>query len=86
MTEENRPATPNNALEEALGFRIEIRPGGEAGSVVWMGKVTVRPATGVEIQLWEALNKIASPGLSAEDVIDPFGTHKSGKSGADSGN
>jgi hypothetical protein len=88
MTEESKPATPRDALEAALGFRIEVRPDGEAGSVVWMGKTTVRPASGVEIKLWQALRKVVNPaGIPAHDVIDPFGTPKSGKSGGeDSGN
>lgn len=86
MATENKSAQPNDALEERLGFRIEVRPGGEAGSVVWFkearhGTSNVRPATGVEIMLWQALQAsitLTRPGgVAAERVIDPFGTPKS---------
>lgn len=74
---ESKPAEARNELERALGFRIEVRDGGEAGSVVWIGRTAVRPATGVEIKLWEMLIKrdsIAS--VLADSVTDPFGTPK----------
>lgn len=86
MTNESKPAIARTELERALGFRIEVRDGGEAGSVVWIGKTAVRPATGVEIKLWQALNAViehegvpdyavrSAFGLSAASVIDPFGT------------
>jgi hypothetical protein len=49
-------------LETSLGFRIEVRSDGEAGSVIWFTtedrRSGVRPATGVEIRLWHALQAL----------------------------
>lgn len=76
---DDKPATARNELERALGFRIEVRSGGEAGSVVWIGKTVVRPATGVEIKLWQMLLKRDSiAGVLADSVIDSLGTPKEG--------
>jgi hypothetical protein len=73
----------NNALEQRLGFRIEVAEGREAGTVVWFGSdigAGVRPATGVEIALWQEIERLnarnAPGGVPAESVSDPFGTTK----------
>lgn len=74
---ESKSAEARSPMETELGFRIEVRDGGEAGSVVWIGKTAVRPATGVEIALWQMLLKRDSiAGVLAETVKDPFGTPK----------
>lgn len=78
------PTQPKNAMESELGFRIEIRPGDEAGSVVFFANArrdtVTRPATGVEIKLWRMVERQAAAtqpgGVPAESVIDPFGTPK----------
>lgn len=77
---------PRNNTERRLGFRVEIAPGGENGSVVYFsaaqqrGEGGVRPATGPEIALWTELMVMQAAfrtgGIPAESVVDPFGTPK----------
>lgn len=61
-TEEVKIPKARNPLETSLGFRIEVRSDGEAGSVIWFTTADrrsgVRPATGVEIRLWNALQAL----------------------------
>jgi hypothetical protein len=62
MTEEVKIPKARTPLEVSLGFRIDVRSDGEAGSVIWFTtedrRSGVRPATGVEIRLWHALQAI----------------------------
>ena len=54
-------------LAQKLGFRIDVRPDGNAGAVVWTDSnigAGVRPATGVELRLWGAL-------LALLGAVDP---------------
>lgn len=51
----------SDSLVQKLGFRIDVRTDGQAGTVIWMGSdigAGVRPATGVELKLWSALQSI----------------------------
>lgn len=59
MSEEEKIPVARTPLETSLGFRIDVRPDGEAGSVIWFTtgdrRSGVRPATGVEIRMWKML-------------------------------
>lgn len=79
MATEEKSEVPQarTPLETLLGFRIDVRSDGEAGSVIWFTTVDrrsgVRPATGVEIRLWHALQALYA-GIDPEhipgDILD----------------
>jgi hypothetical protein len=73
MAEEEKIPAARNPLEKSLGFRIVVRSDGEAGSVLWFTtedrRSGVRPATGAEIRLWNALQALYG-GIDPEHIPD----------------
>lgn len=60
----------SDPLVQKLGFRIDVRSDGQAGTVIWTASdigAGVRPATGVELKLWKALQVLRA---EAEDDHD----------------